>query len=68
MSLFVSTLGFLLGGFVTGSIAKTSPVLHGVIAGTIIATIFLSWITPISIAGAYLGATLARRKKAKQKV
>ena len=62
ISLIVSTLGFLLGGFVAGRLAKTHTVLYGIIPGAIIAIIYLSWITPFSIAGAYGGAVLASRK------
>ena len=62
ISVAVSTFGFLLGGYVTGRLAKTRTVLHGSIAGSIIAIIFLSWITPICIASAYGGAVLASRK------
>lgn len=65
ISLVVSSLGFLLGGLVTGLIAKGRFVLHGTIAGAIVAIVFLSWATPISIAAASYGAVLAMHKKLK---
>jgi hypothetical protein len=57
-----STFGFLIGGYVTGRLAKTRKVLHGIIIGAVIAIISLSWVTPISIASAYGGAVLASRQ------
>lgn len=62
ISAVVSTLGFFSGGYLTGKLAKTHTVLHGIIPGAIITIIFLSWITPLNIAGSYGGALLAKRK------
>lgn len=54
ISLVLSSLGILLGSYLTGKIAKTRIVLHGVIAGTIIGVLSLSWLTPLGIAAATL--------------
>ena len=66
IGLFVTILGYFLGGFITAKKATLSFVLNGTIAGLISAVLLLSWGTPLYIASAYFGALLASRRKLRQ--
>ncbi len=63
ISSILGALSSFLGGYITGKIAKDMVVFCGVITGTIVGILFLSWFTPIIIISAYMGALLARRNK-----
>lgn len=68
IGLVASFIGYFLGGFVIAKKAKSSFILNGTIAASISAVLLLSWATPLYIAGAYFGATLASRRKSLQAI
>jgi hypothetical protein len=66
IGLAASVLGYFLGGFISAKKAKSSFVLNGTLAGVVSAVLLLSWATPLYIACAYFGASLASRQKLRQ--
>jgi hypothetical protein len=62
ISLVLAFLGFGIGGYITARIAKMQNVLNSIITGTVAGLLFLSWLFPVGIAAAYIGAVVVRSK------